>query len=280
MTLIQAVISSAADPNFHIYLCIGQSNMEGNAPVEKQDVENVPDRLLLMSTQDFTMPERHVGEWYKAVPPLVGQTFGLSPADYFGRTMLANMPENVRVGIVPVAIGGCTIEQLSKDYDPADVEKDPEWFKDKMVKYGNAPYKRLIECAKKAQKDGVIKGILLHQGEANTGDRQWPAKVKKVYDEILADLGLAPNSIPLIAGEMVQTDLGGQCGSMNSIVDTLPEELPQARVASSKDLAHRGDGLHFTASSYRELGSRYAEQMLQSMGIENPRLPYSTITNK
>lgn len=25
--------ASANNPNFHIYLCIGQSNMEGNAPV-------------------------------------------------------------------------------------------------------------------------------------------------------------------------------------------------------------------------------------------------------
>ena len=27
----------AQDANFHIYLCLGQSNMEGNAKVEEQD---------------------------------------------------------------------------------------------------------------------------------------------------------------------------------------------------------------------------------------------------
>jgi hypothetical protein len=44
--------------------------------------------------------------------------------------------------------------------------------------------------AKLAQKDGVIKGILLHQGESNTNDREWPNKVKGVYENLLKDLNL------------------------------------------------------------------------------------------
>ena len=33
------------DPNFHIYLCFGQSNMEGNARIEPQDRENINTRF-------------------------------------------------------------------------------------------------------------------------------------------------------------------------------------------------------------------------------------------
>lgn len=29
--------SAAPDPNFHIYLCFGQSNMEGNAAIEEEE---------------------------------------------------------------------------------------------------------------------------------------------------------------------------------------------------------------------------------------------------
>lgn len=267
----------ASDPNFHIYLCIGQSNMEGCGKIEKCDKENVPERFKVMAAQDFSAPDRKIGEWYTAVPPLVGQNYELSPADYFGRTMVANMPENVTVGVVPVAIGGCKIEHLSKDYDPAKVAEEPLWFKEKMALYDNAPYARLIECAKKAQEDGVIKGILLHQGESNNGDTAWPLKVKKVYDDILADLGLAPNSIPLIAGEVVATDMGGVCGGMNPIIDKLPETLPVAKVVSSAGLPQKGDGLHFTSYAYRELGSRYAKEMLELEGVKNPKLPYSKL---
>lgn len=47
------------------------------------------------------------------------------------------------------------------------------------------PYRRLKELAVEAQKAGVIKGILLHQGESNTGDKEWPQKVKRVYENLL-----------------------------------------------------------------------------------------------
>jgi len=35
-----------------------------------------------------------------------------------------------------------------------------------------------MKMGKLAQKDGVIKGILLHQGESNPNDRDWPIKAK------------------------------------------------------------------------------------------------------
>jgi len=277
--LASALSMYAADPNFHIYLCLGQSNMEGNAQVEPIDRKDVSERFLLMSTQDFKNPERKTGEWYRAVPPLVGEHYGLSPADYFGRTMLENVPANVKIGVIPVAIGGCKIEHLSKDYDPASVASEAGWLQEKMKAYDNEPYKRMLECAKKAQNDGVIKGILLHQGESNNGDKEWPVKVKKLYNDLLSDLGMAPNSIPLIAGETVATEVGGVCGGMNAIINTLPDVIPNAGVASSKDLPQRGDGLHFTAFAYRELGSRYAKEMLKFMGVENPNLKYSALEN-
>ncbi len=43
---------SAADPNFYIYLCLGQSNMEGNAQVESKDRKNVPERFKVISAVD------------------------------------------------------------------------------------------------------------------------------------------------------------------------------------------------------------------------------------
>ncbi|MDE7095940.1 MAG: glycoside hydrolase family 97 N-terminal domain-containing protein, partial [Muribaculaceae bacterium] len=214
-----------------------------------------------------------------AVPPLVRENTGLTLMDYFGRTMVDNLPENITVGVVPVAVGGCKIEHLSKDYDPATVTSEADWFQGFMKAYDNKPYDRLLECAKKAQKDGVIKGILLHQGESNTGEKEWPEKVRKVYDNLLADLGLAPNSVPLIAGEAVSSEKGGVCGSMNPIINTLPDYLPVAHVVSSANLPQRGDGLHFTSYGYRELGSRYAKEMLSLMGIDDPKLNYSAEAN-
>ncbi len=264
---------NAQDPNFHIYLCIGQSNMEGNAAIEPMDRQNVPESFKMMACVNFGNPARSQGNWYQAVPPLVREHTGLTPMDYFGRTMVANLPD-VKVGVVPVAIGGCKIEHLDKDFDPASVANEADWFRNYMASYGNYPYGRLIECAKKAQQAGVIKGILLHQGESNNCDQQWPAKVKKVYEDILADLNLNAADVPLLAGEVVTSEMGGVCGAHNGIIRKLPQIVPTAKVVSAGNLPQKGDGLHFTAHGYRVLGCRYAVAMLNLMGIEDPVVEY------
>ena len=119
--------------------------------------------------------------------------------------------------------------------------------------------------ARKAQADGgVIKGILLHQGESNTGDKEWPVKVKDLYERLLADLELKAEDVPLVAGEMLSAEEGGQCASMIDIVRTLPEVIPTAKVVSSAGCKGAPDGLHFTAEGYREIGRRYAQAMLNN----------------
>lgn len=270
-----ASLLAAPDPNFHIYLCLGQSNMEGNAQVEPFDRQDVPERFMTMATVDYSNPQRRQGEWYVAEPPLVREYTGLTPMDFFGRTMVDNLPEEVRIGVVAVAIGGCKIEHLDKDYDPATLASEADWFRNFMKAYDNAPYVRLVECAKKAQCDGVIKGILLHQGESNTGDTQWWNKVHKVYDDLLSDLGLEANSIPLLAGEVVTSEMGGVCGAHNAVINNIPADFKMAHVVSAADLPQKGDGLHFTAHAYRTLGCRYAMEMLSTMGIKNPVIAYS-----
>ena len=50
-----------------------------------------------------------------------------------------------------------------------------------ITQYGGSPYQHLVSMAKIAQLRGVIKGILLHQGESNTNDVKWPDKVGNIY---------------------------------------------------------------------------------------------------
>jgi alpha-L-fucosidase 2 len=128
--------------------------------------------------------------------------------------------------------------------------------------YDGNPYQYLVAMAKLAQKAGVIKGILLHQGESNTNDKEWPNKVKDVYDHLIRDLNLKAEAVPLLAGEVVNADQKGACASMNRIIDDLPKTVPTAHVISSQGCACRPDHLHFTAAGYRELGIRYAQEML------------------
>jgi hypothetical protein len=267
--LFLSVNAFSQDTNFWIFVCFGQSNMEGFPGVQEQDKTNVDDRLQVLAAVNFPKMDRKKGNWYTAVPPLCRPSTGLCPVDYFGRTMVANLPKNIRVGVVVVAVGGCKIELFEKDNYQAYASNAPVWMKGIIKAYDGNPYQHLVDMAKLAQKDGVIKGILLHQGESNTGDRQWPNKVKGVYDNLIQDLNLNAADVPLLAGEVVNADQKGMCATMNKIIDQLPKTIPNSYVISSAGCpAIPPQQLHFTPAGYRELGTRYGEKMLSLLGYK------------
>src|SRR6185369_13149312 len=121
----------------------------------------VDPRFRMLAVVDFPNMERKTGNWYDAVPPLCRPSTGLCPADYFGRTLVSNLPPNIRVGIVNVAVGGCKIELFEKDHYQAYAAAAPSWMTNIIRQYGENPYQHLVDAARLAQKDGVIKGILL-----------------------------------------------------------------------------------------------------------------------
>ncbi|MBN2805293.1 MAG: sialate O-acetylesterase [Prolixibacteraceae bacterium] len=252
---------NAQDPDFHIYLCFGQSNMAGAARAEVQD-SVVDARFQMMSAMDCPDKGRIMGNWYTATPPLCDCKAGISPADYFGRTLIENLPSNVKVGIINVSVGGCKIELFDKENYQSYVETAPGWMQGWIKNYGGNPYGRLVEMAKMAQKDGVIKGILLHQGESNPNDTLWTQKVKDIYDNLMLDLNLEPTKTPLLAGELLSAEFEGKCWGFNQFIAQLPEVIPNAHVISSEGCPGMPDGLHFTAEGYRMLGKRYGEKML------------------
>ena len=263
--LLSGILTFAQDPNFHVYLCFGQSNMAGSARAEAQD-SLVDTRFLAMSTMDCPQLGREMGKWYPATPPLSDCRSGISPADYFGRTLVQNLPENIRVGVINVAVGGCRIELFDKQNYAAYVESAPGWMKGWISSYGGNPYGRLVELARMAQKDGVVKGILLHQGESNPNDSLWTRKVKDIYDNLMADLNLVPENVPLLAGELLSAEFDGKCAGFNQFIAELPATIPNAHVVSSEGCPGARDGLHFTAEGYRKLGRRYGVKMLDLLG--------------
>jgi hypothetical protein len=255
------------DSNFYIFLCFGQSNMEGQGLIQAQDL-NVDSRFQNMEAVTCSNLGRTMGTWYIATPPLCRCNTGLCPVDYFGRTIVANLPLNVRVGVINVSVAGCAIELFDRDNYQTYAATVPSWMTSIINEYGGNPYARLVQMAKMAKYDGVIKGILLHQGESNVGDNQWPSKVKGIYNNLMNDLGLDPTQVPLLAGEVVNADVGGACASMNSIIATLPRTIPNSYVISSSGCTDTTDNLHFNSAGYREFGKRYAAKMLSLLGIQ------------
>ena len=265
-----------ADPNFYIFLCFGQSNMEGNARPEAVDLQSPGPRFLLMPAVDFPAangrPERKMGEWCEASAPLCRANTGLTPADWFGRTLVASLPENIKIGVIHVAIGGIDIKGFLPDSISDYVNKKaPGWMKGMLAAYDNNPYERLVTLAKKAQKDGVIKGILMHQGETNTGDPKWAGMVKQVYENLCGDLQLKPEEVNLYVGNIVQADGKGVCIGCKKQIDELPQTIHTSQVISSDNCSNGPDRLHFDAAGYRELGCRYGEAVARHLGFQPKR---------
>ena len=280
IVLLSSILSVNAevDPNFYIYICFGQSNMEGNAQWEAQDV-GVDPRFQMLATCNFNNPKRTMGNWYTAECPIVSADGKLGPSDYFGRTMVQELPDK-KIGVIAVAMGGSPIEMFDKDLYEQKMKDNPnEWWVTLAKRhYGGNPYGRIIEMAKKAQEVGVIKGILLHQGCSNNGDEKWPGMVKKIYKDMLRDLGLKASDVHIFVGETEYEDMGGGCSWHNHVVAKIPEVIPTGHVVSAEGIPGNGvDPWHFSAAGYRTFGRRYAEKVLDVMNNPEAYTKYYTI---
>ncbi len=257
------------DPKFFIYLCFGQSNMEAGARPETVDLGEVDPRFQMLAAVDNPRLNRKMGQWYTAAPPINRPENNMGPVDWFGRNMVANLPNEYRVGVINVSVAGAGIELWDRDNWQKYLDTREQWMKNIVNQYNGSPYQRLVEMAKIAQKDGMIKGILLHQGESNSTDKEWPNKVKAIYDSLCKDLSLKPEETPFLAGELKSQEEHGVCFAFNTdILPNLPKVLPNSYIISSKGCKGTPDQFHFNTAGMRELGKRYARQMLELEGFE------------
>jgi hypothetical protein len=296
---------SKPDPKekFHIYLAFGQSNMVGylGPPigsggsssnqkwVTDNEFDTPPENFVVMAAaNDNKNPyNRKKGEWYEAKPPLVRNNTGLSPADYFGRTIAEEVENNgIKVGVIAVAVDGCRINLFAKDIDTFKtyVGSAESWVKSQSLAYVDSsissitsadfttedyPYKRLVDLAMQAQDDGgVIKGIIMHQGESggNFPGKTYAQSVRQIYDDLCDDLGLEKGKVPFLAGQAV----GNNNSNISSIPDAFKDILNTAHVISSEDClgwnpngSDSNEKIHFSFAGYKELGTRYGKKMLE-----------------
>jgi len=241
------------DPNFYVFLAFGQSNMEGNAAVPSP-APTFSSRFQSLSA--VTCGSRTQGKWATAASPIVRCDTKYCPLEYFGKTMTDSLPASIKVGVVAVAVAGTAITGFDPTGYQAYYSSAASWMQAIANQYGGNPYQRLIDMAKVAQQTGVIKGILLHQGETDAGQAGWADKVKKIYNQMLTDLSLKATDVPLLAGE-VYNNAGTNAG-----IDKLPQSVPTSYVISSSGCAAGSDNLHFTVAGYQLLGTRYAQKML------------------
>ena len=262
---------AAPNPNFHIYIAYGQSNMSGNGDiVPAEDQAKDPKNFLMLASHNANASQRSgrttqsikTGEWYPAIPPMFHPTENLSPADYFGRAMVDSLP-GVTVGIIPVAIGAVAIKAFDKDQYKAYFNSAESYIKNWARDYDSNPYQRIVDLGKKAKEVGVIKGFIFHQGETDGSGTEWQNAVYKTYKDFITALELDENEVAFVAGELLQEG-NNCCGSKNGGIAQLKSKFKKFGLASSKGLQGNGrDPYHFGRAGVIELGKRYCSEMLK-----------------
>ena len=271
LLMLATLANAAPNPNFHIYIAYGQSNMAGNGEIDiALDQNQYSANFLMLASHTANASQRSgsttqsikAGEWYTAIPPMFHAFENLSPADWFGRAMVDSLP-GVTVGVIPVAVGGVSIKAFLPDQYQAYFAGDGKSFAGWANDYGGNPMGRILELGKKAKEVGVIKGIIFHQGETDGAGAEWQANVYKSYKVIIDELGLDENEVPFVAGEMLQSQ-GACCASKNSGIAQLKTKFKKFGLASSQGLQGNGkDPYHFGRAGVVELGKRYCAEMLK-----------------
>jgi hypothetical protein len=242
-SLLKPASSKGPDPDFHLYLLVGQSNMAGRGRLDTESKQLHP-RIWMLSKEN---------EWIPATDPLhfdKPQVVGVGPGLAFGKEM-ADADPKARIGLIPCAVGGSPISiwQASHFYEPT----------------GTHPYDDALNRARVAMQKGVLKGIIWHQGESDSSPEKTGEYLPRLQQLILSfRQDLSAPQVPVVVGELGY--YREQYQGINHQLEALPGQVAHTTLASARDLIHMGDGTHFDTASARILGRRFAKKMLELQG--------------
>lgn len=222
----------------HIYLLMGQSNMAGRGPMIAGDGDQV-DGVIMLDKSGRWAPARHPLHFDK--PKIAAFGLGLP----FAKTIKRQAGQGVVIALVPCAVGGTPLSRWVRDGDL---------------------YENAVRRAKIAAKDGVIMGMLWHQGEGDSGN----PKLNESYGPRLAGMitalrdDLNTPKLPVVVGELGYFFVAKSKGAatVNQALNALSKHVARTACASAEGLNHKGDTTHFDRAALIEFGHHYAEKMI------------------
>ena len=235
--------------DFHLFLLMGQSNMSGGVGIAAGDTQPVPHVLKMSFAKEGEEPKWEPGA-HPLHPRRPNKKKRFGPGISFAESYLDGNP-GVVVGLVPMAWGGRSIEQLSK---------------------GSGIYSDAIRHAKAAMQAGTLKGVLWHQGESDTVEQtRTDASEKRLHrliEDVRKDLG-SPQ-LPFIVGNLAEfygtgkdhkaPDRVARITRIREILRSLPEKVPHTGFVESTGCSPAARAkVHFDRKSCLIMGKRYAE---------------------
>ena len=266
----------------------GQSNMAGRGYAGPDDLEPIPgvkhfarDFSWREAVEPITKDRASVGTFaadgtkrvspdpWDAVPPGAGdRVVGVGPGRTFGRLLRAFDPGE-EVGLVPVAVGGTPIAAwLPGGVDPYNPS--------------NHPYDDAVARVRAAMAGGAVCAILWHQGESDCSGLTPPAAYEDMLRRVIAnfrrDLGIA-ETVPFVMGTLARfygrtqnPQFMEALPEIDAAIERVAASTPYAGLVCARDLADRGDGLHFDTASQHALGERYFRMWRSMAAVPQEKL--------
>ena len=218
---------------------IGQSNMAGRGQLgDLAPIDN--DKLYMLRN----------GRWLHLTEPVnYDRPFaGTSLATSFAHEYSCHF--HCETGLIPCAEGGSSLD---------------DWITDGQL------YSHAVDQTVLARRTSEVKGILWHQGEADSEDETnamtYPERFLAIILALKNECGL--EHVPVIMGELggfLAAYGNGKCRyytTVNEGLSDIAESFPGYGLASSEGLTANEDGIHFNAASLREFGKRYFSKYLE-----------------
>lgn len=230
--------------NFYLFLLAGQSNMAGRGIIE--DSDKVPHPRVLALDED--------GKWVPAVAPIHFDkpVAGVGLATSFAEAIAEKHPQ-ATIGLIPAACGGSPIST----WEPGGYH----------IQTKSHPWDDAIARARVAMKDGVLKGILWHQGESDTKPELadlYEGKLEALFHRFRKELN-APD-VPIVLGQLGQFS-GKPWDENRKRIDRahqmVAKLMPKVAFVHSDGLTPNSDIVHFDTKSLRIFGKRYADAYLE-----------------
>lgn len=201
-------------------------------------------RILSINKQGQLLYAKEPLHFYE--PSMAGLDCGMS----FAKTLLAYIPDNISVLLIPTAVGGSSITQWLGDSTHRQVKLLSN-FHDK------------VQLAKNY---GQIKAVLWHQGESDAHPARIP-KYRQRLDSLFNKFRMAAGNdqLPIYMGELGSYARNANDWKMLNVeISNHAVSDTNSFVIATGDLKHKGDTVHFNAAGQRKMGQRMALAFVQT----------------
>jgi len=241
---IEAMSNKIKKENVWIFIMAGQSNMAGRGIVEPEDTVSNK-RIFSINKDGQIIIAKEPIHFYE--PERTGLDCGLS----FAKSLIKKIPDSISILIIPTAVGGSSIRQ---------------WLGDST--YHNVKlFSNFLSKVEIAKQNGVIKGILWHQGESDANEKDIPLhkqRLRALFSKFRSAIG--NNELPVLLGELGSfSENPENFNLINKAIHEYSAEDKNSSVISTKDLKDKGDHLHFDSKGQRTMGNRFAEAYLKML---------------